>query len=193
MPSKLPTLDDFIAAQLSLWTVFVAQAKPSAAVTILDSSFFQNPLAILLRQDVSPKNILNSVRSVAKVVHPLEPVLLYFDQSTVEDALHAICTRRGRAWEKFHVRRMNDTPFARHRGVTGFEGLLRFWREHKALVDQLAAEFSRNKLLLNRSRGDWPSHYRNIAAFLSLPFLADDTLPEALLNTYAGTYTYREE
>jgi hypothetical protein len=168
-------------------------AQASGEPTVLESSLLQDPISLLLRWDVPHEAILHSIRTIAEIAHASEPVLLYFSQSQVEDALRAICARRGTAWQEFHIRRLNDTPFAKSRSVTGFEGLLRFWREHHALTEQLVEEFRGPKLILDRSTGHWASDYRDIAAFLSLPFVEDPAFPEMLLNTYVGTYTYREE
>jgi hypothetical protein len=192
-PAAHMTPEYFMAVQLSHWTAFVAKAKQSDEVTILESSLFQDPISTLLRRDVKPENILHYIRTVEKVIQVLDPVLLYFYQPNGEEALKVVCGRRGKSWEDFHIRRMKDTAFAQHRGLEGFEGLRRFWQEHKALCDRLTEEFDGKMLVLDRATGNWASHYRDISEFLSLEFFVDQMFPATVLKKYVGTYTYRED
>jgi hypothetical protein len=92
-------------------------------------------ISTVLRWDVNPATILTCIRADEHAIRDLNPVLLYLYQPNVEAAFKAIGTTRGKAWEDFHVRRLNETLFATHRGIEGFEGLLRFWGIHKALED----------------------------------------------------------
>lgn len=176
------------AAPLARWAAFVRAARDADELIVLESALLQWPIMALLRHDLAPEAILAVVGEITVLLAPLDPLLVYLSLPDVEAAVRAIGARRGAAWQIGHIVRNDATPFARRRGVSGFEGLVHYWREHAALCERAVAAWPYQKLVLDVSRGDWPTRRREICRLLALPLDEHPPAGEAQLQRYVGTY-----
>jgi hypothetical protein len=173
---------------LSRWTEFAEQARASDAVTILESAWLQVPVARMLRRDLGPALIAAFVHKTVETMRGLDPALIYLWQPAPEEAMQKLFTRRGMTWATWHVSFFDPSPFARARRLSGFDGLLRYWREHSDLCDDIVPGAGLPTLALDPRAGSWEERRREIAAFLGITPVADAPWTEAQLERFPGEY-----
>jgi hypothetical protein len=115
----------------------------------------------LLLLNALPTVLQTYVTQVIDLRHDLRPVLIYFYQADVAQALHRIGKARGVAWIAYQVRWKLPSPYGRHQGlaqlsatqrrplqqspdplslhVRGFVGLIELYRVYRALSDTIVA------------------------------------------------------
>lgn len=116
------------------------------------------------------------------------PALIYLYQTDTATALRKTCDQRSPSWEAWFIEEITSRAYAKNRGLTGFEGLVTFYRAQRALTDQLFAKYSYPKLAIENSGGDWDAYRRQILDFLALPFVEDEPVSAKYLRRFVGTY-----
>lgn len=173
---------------LSQWADFAEQARASDAVTILESAWLQVPVARMLRRDLAPGLITAFVHKTVEAMRGLDPALIYLWQPAPEEAMQKLFVRRGMTWATWHVSFFDPSPFARARRLSGFDGLLRYWREHSDLCDTIVPGAGLPTLALDPRAGSWEERRREIAAFLGITPVDDAPWTEAQLDRFPGEY-----
>lgn len=179
---------DYLAARLSAWASFTAGARNSSTATVMDSTFLQSSIFSTLRRGFDPETILTYVERVADIIRPLDPALVYFLQPDPATAFRRICDARGIAWTLQHINANDGTAWARGRNVSGFDGLVAYWREHSAICDAAVGRSRLRTITVDSLSGDWPAHRRAIAEFLGLNESSGAPVPDADLQRYVGRY-----
>jgi hypothetical protein len=164
--------------------------RASDTVSILESAWLQFPIATMLRRNVDDRIITAFVRKTVETMHDLEPALVYLSQPFPEKGMRQLFESRGMAWGLLHVAGAETSAFARSRGLSGVDALMRYSREHNALAEALAADAGMPTLTVDPRSGDWPARRGSIARFLGL---ADDVTgpadagdPGRFVGTYQG-------
>ena len=70
-------------------------------------------------------------RRVADVIRPLNPLLVYFHQADVAQAIRRICAERGEEWVRYQVDWKLRSPYATRRGLAGLAGLIELYRDYR--------------------------------------------------------------
>jgi hypothetical protein len=177
-----------LADWLSRWAEFAEQARASDAVTVLESAWLQVPVARMLRQDLAPALITAFVHKTVETLRGLDPALIYLWTPAPEEAMQKLFVRRGMTWATWHVSFFDPTPFARARRLSGFDGLLRYWRDHSDLCDAVVRGASLPTLALGPRDGTWEERRRAIAGFCGFAPVADTPWTEAQLEGFPGEY-----
>jgi hypothetical protein len=107
-------------------------------------------------------------QAVAVVIRPLNPLLIYFHQDDVDQAIRVVSAERGDAWVKYQVDWKLQAPYSRRRGLAGIEGLIALYEDYRALTDRLYASLDLAKLAIENSRRDWPLYHRLIFRELAM-------------------------
>jgi hypothetical protein len=186
--TELPDWQARFADWLGRWTQFAEEARASDAVTVLESAWLQVPVARMLRQDLGPALIAAFVHKTVETMRGLDPRLVYLWQPAPEVAMQKLFTRRGMTWATWHVSFFDPTPFARARRLSGFDGLLRYWREHSDLCDAVVRGAGLPTLALDPRAGSWEERRQAIAGFCDLAPVADAPWTEAQLVRFPGEY-----
>jgi hypothetical protein len=173
---------------LRRWQDFAAEVSASDAITILESAWLQVPLARMLRRGLDHDLIGAFVHKTVETMRGLDPALIYFSQPAPEEAMRRLFERRGMVWATWHVAHFDPSIFARARRVSGFDGLLRYWREHSDLADAVVRGAGLPTLTLDPREGSWDDRRRAIAGFLDVTPVADAPWTEAQLGRVVGEY-----
>jgi thymidylate kinase len=179
---------DFLARRLSSWASFAAAARTSEALTVVDSTFLQASVASMLSRGLDPETVLVYLDRVADLVRPLDPALVYFLEADSDTALRRICERRGMAWTLHHISASDGMAWTRARGLSGFDGLLAYWREHARVCDAAVSRSRLRALTVESGIGDWSARRHLIAEFLGLPWPPSVAPSEIDLTRFVGVY-----
>jgi hypothetical protein len=181
---------EFGRSTLRRWRDFVARARRSKEIHIVESHFFQDVVTPLHRVNVKPTRIAKLVDRMAEFCEPLQPALLYFHQPDYAAAMRRLLDERGPRIEDLYIRRAETSPYGKRRGLQGFEGLVQSWMDARQVMEERFGELDLAKLSIDNTAADWDSYYRQIGEFLSLPLEPPAVVSEKALREYAGTYTY---
>src|SRR5262245_45670399 len=116
------TVGSAIQESLARWDAFVAEARASDRVNILDSYPFQNSVRVLLQMDADPAALAAYQSRVEETAAGLAPVLIYLDAGDGEPALSVIAQKRGPVWTDYAIRVITECPYASARGLRGMNG-----------------------------------------------------------------------
>lgn len=156
----------FMGLSLSYWHDFVSAANGADVVYILDSHPYQNCLRVLLQMDTEPERIGLFEAAVERAAAPMRPALIFYHMPTVEGWLRGVCAHRGPAWTEYAVSVITDCPYARARGLEGFDGAVELMRAYAALLDEQVARFPYPKLVLPAAPDGFTLHEAVIRNFL---------------------------
>ena len=101
-------------------------------------------------------------RALEDIIRPLTPLLVYFYQEDVEQAIRTISAQRGPEWVKYQVDWKLQAPYGRRLGLDGLEGLIALYQDYRALTDALFAGLGVAKLAIENSQQTWPVYYERI-------------------------------
>ena len=165
------TVESFVEESLVRWNAFVAEAKDSELVNVLDSYPFQNSVRVLSQMDADPV-ILSAYQSrVEEKAAELGPVLIYHDPGDAERSVRATAQQRGPAWTDYMIAVVTECPYATARGLHGLDGAVAIMRDYKHLLDKSVARFPFPKLVLSDCSRRWQDCHARILEFLDLHFL----------------------
>jgi thymidylate kinase len=187
-PGPYSSWKDLLTHRLSAWATFAAAVRASEAVTVVDSTFLQSSVASMLRRNLEPDTILTYIDRVTDLVQPLDPALVYFLEADSDAAFRRICERRGMAWTLFHLSASDGMAWTRMRGLSGFDGLLAYWREHARVCDAAVSRSRLRTVIVESGIGDWPARRHHIAEFLGPPWPPRAAHSEPDLARFVGRY-----
>jgi len=155
----------FIQQSLSAWKGFV---NLSHQLVLAESVFFQNAVAMFLMGGATSSQLMKYARTVQEIVQVLNPVLIYFRQNDIPNALQKICTIRGREFENELVENMESFPYLKQHNLKGLDSVAMLWNDIHKLTDDIFAESKIQKLAIDVSKEDWSDYRQRILDFLEL-------------------------
>jgi hypothetical protein len=117
---------------------------------------------------IDVKEILNFHQQVWRVLAPLSPALIYFDQDNTDSALRRMYATRG---EKFMEETLTATlPYQwfKSHGITDFAGWVQFFEEWHAVAEGLYNDWPYEKKKIMNPHDDWAKAYDQMYAFLQI-------------------------
>lgn len=149
--------------RMELWAKFAADALVSPEVRVIDGQLFHGDVTNMLLMNMSPAAITEHVLALEQVIRPLHPLIVYYHQSDIDQAIRRTAAERG---EELGVRYQVDWklkyPYAVERGLEGLDGLSRLYVDYRLLTGSLFARLSVNKLAIENTARDWPRYYAQI-------------------------------
>ncbi len=140
---------------IAKWRSYVASSLKVERISIVDGQLFHGNLTALLLLEADVDMISTYCREIVAVIEPLSPLLIYFHQNDVDRAIRAVSTQRGEKWVDYQVNWKLELPYAKRRGLVGFDGLIALYREYRVLTDQLYADLDIPKISIENSRQEW--------------------------------------
>jgi thymidylate kinase len=177
-----------VADALRHWRRFVAEARRSDPIALLDGCLFGYLTWTLFHFDAPEPEIAAYVERVAEIIRPLDPCLVVLRQPDVAGAMARLCARRGEATARGYIERAAGSPYGERRGLSGFDGLVAFWEAYRQIADAVLARLDLAKRVIEEADGDWPARQRAILAFLGLPPAAEEPIAPADLARCVGDY-----
>ena len=124
------SIADYMSEMLARWAAYVDRIEKSGEVKVVEACFFNNLIDTLLAHNVEPSEIVRYGETLQTIIEPLNPVLVYLVQEDIERALERSFEDRGEEFKEYVIQFTTDTPFAKQRGLEGYEGMVMFWLEY---------------------------------------------------------------
>ncbi len=172
-PEKCPDVADYIETSTERWSDFASREQQEARTTVFDGRLLMCPVCGLLRFAVGADRIVPFIKGLAEAVSGMSPLLVYLHAPDYPPVFAAMCRRRGEKTEEIYVDRHNKSQFAKNREAYGYDGLVQFELEVKAVVEQLVDLLNMPKLALDITGQEWDVYKRRIMQFVE-PFLENN-------------------
>jgi hypothetical protein len=170
MPDKYSDVAEYMILSAARWSAYRSENQHKGIIDVFDGRLLMCPTWSLLRYDIETNRIETFVRCLAGSVSVLSPLLVYLHAPDYRPFFDAMCQRRGQKTRDIYVGRHNETPYAKSRQAYGYEGLVRFELEHKAIVERLVESLNMPKLVVDITGQEWDAYKRRIMRFVG-PFL----------------------
>lgn len=181
-----------ILQALEQWRKFARKLEQSDQVIVVDSCMFGYLTWSLFPAGASVDDIAAYAAEVDRILSPSQPSLIYFYQEDVAASLKHICDRRGGNTAERFIRQAADSKYGRQRELIGFEGMVQYWADFRALTDELFHKLSFHKISIETTEGSWGSYWSSILQFLNWTDWTGG-IEQSLINEqssqYAGTYS----
>lgn len=167
------------------WHDFVRDPEHAERVVIVDAWLLQDPVFSLLSEDVAAADIVRGMERLFAELPTSSTTLVELVQRDVSRAVHGFCRSRGERMRAFYVARNDGSAFARARGISGIDGLVRFWSEHRAICDAVLQRAPFRRITIDVSDRDWPAASTALSDALGVPWPAP---PRLELEQFCGAY-----
>jgi len=149
------------------WRAYVHSASMSESFTVVDGQPFHGNLTSLFLLDADLALLRGYLHEVVAAIKPLRPLLIYFHQDDVDQAIRTISAERGDTWVTYQVDWKLTSPYAVRHGLAGLEGLIALYRDYRRLTDQLYTELDIPKISIENSGKEWAKYHRIINSVLT--------------------------
>lgn len=162
------TAEKFAAESRRRWAEFAHNNAARAVTYVCDGLLFHGNMTDLLLMGATRDSLERYALDVVAALAPLRPVVVYLRAADVAGSLQRIAVERGQAWQDYQVRWKLGSPYARTRGLEGFEGLIGLYEEYRSLCDEIFRALPVPTIKLDHA-GDWGVIYPAVSAFLGVP------------------------
>ena len=137
------------------WKAYAGHALGSEAISIIDGQLFHGNLTSLFLLEADIDLIRDYVRDITTAIAPLRPLLIYFRDSDIDQAIRSVAAERGSAWVQYQIEWKLESPYAKRRGLKNLDGLVALYREYRTLTDQLYKELTLPKISIEDAQKEW--------------------------------------
>jgi thymidylate kinase len=142
-----------------LFRKFVLECLESNQVTILEAYVFQNTIGFAFNMGMELEEIEALTREIQDILSPLNPVLIYYYQTDVEQNWRWICNIRGPVFTQERCGLYTDEDF-----VKAGE----FWTRNQNFVYSIVQEWPIPKLIIENKDYRWNEYIDKIFNFLEV-------------------------
>jgi hypothetical protein len=176
-----------IAAALAQWQRFADDIQCSGVTVILDGCLFGYLTWSLFPVEAPEDTIVKYVAEIERIIRPCDPVLIHLRPADLTASFRQIGVARGDGWIERFVARTADNPYARRRGLHGFDGTVAYWEAYQGLMDRLFDQIGFRKLAVTSGGSSWPTAQRAIADLFAIDPVPMD-VAGADLERFVGRY-----
>jgi hypothetical protein len=163
-------------------------AADDGRVRIIEGSFFQIPIAVMLAMNVPPARIRAFIRRVDAIVASRDAALIYLFRPDLKDAFAQLGDIRGVQWLEGIAAALQKSPYGRTHRVRNVDGVIEYYRRQQVLIDSVFPRLLVRRVALDVSGARWDHYQRKMRTFLGTPRTAPPLLSPADLLRHAGTY-----
>ncbi|OGB21052.1 MAG: hypothetical protein A3I66_18920 [Burkholderiales bacterium RIFCSPLOWO2_02_FULL_57_36] len=157
---------DFIEECLQSWSRFTEQCEKDETVHILEGSAFQSTVRFMMEE--KRPAIAHYYQRFEEAVAPLNPRMVYLRPRDAVRHSQYVSMLRGNDWTAKVSGYLENTRHAKHEGLTGTNGMHKFWADYAALCDTLVARTKVPTKNVEFVPGDWRRHMAEANEFFEL-------------------------
>lgn len=161
-------MEDYCRLALQRWQDFVKTAEGSNEITILECCFLQNPLTVMLaRHNADTETARRQVTSIARILKPLTPLVVYLSPRDVRAALLHVQAERPREWTDFVTWYLTGQAYGKANQLSGYEGVIQFYEMRQKLEAGLLARLPIRSKVIEQTGADWGRSQEKLTRFVS--------------------------
>lgn len=145
------------------WADFTEMALHDDKIYVFECCFIQNPLTIgMIKWGKKDERLIEYVLGLEKIIHKLNPVLLYVQQDDLEGSFRKAFDEKPADWADGFVEYYTNQGYGEKHQHTGINGTLEVLKERKKLEMNFYERLSIQKSMINNSLYDLPSSRAHI-------------------------------
>lgn len=134
------------------WKSFVEIALKGNETSIFDCCFIQNPVTMgLIKCGVPKDEVIRYVMDLAAIIEPLNPLLIYVEQSDLEYSFRKAVKERPLEWSEGFIDYYTNQGYGKRHGYQGLEGTLKVLQARRGLEQEIFEGLSIAKLKVDNS------------------------------------------
>jgi hypothetical protein len=170
------------------WVDFLESCASQEKVAVVEGIYFNNMIEELFLNNAGEEAIHAFARQMEAVILPYNPALIYLKRPDIPKALAWNFKNRGDDFKGFVIDYVNSTPWAKTRKLSGYDGMVMFWQELWAILDQVFQGYSLDKLEIDSSDGKWEEINLKVLDFLGLSYVPEHPLTKIESEKFIGEY-----
>ena len=172
---------------LTGWDTTARQVDPPA-VRIIEGSFFQIPVGVMLSMNVPAVRIRALLRRIESTISRLDVSLIYLYQPDLRAALLRVGDDRGVQWLEAMTAAVGQSAYGRAHRVRNVSGLIEYYRRQRAVIDSVFPRLTVRRLAIDVSCGRWDRYERQMMRLLGIRQAPPIELRPADLLRNVGSY-----
>ncbi|WP_342542603.1 hypothetical protein MHH33_00125 [Paenisporosarcina sp. FSL H8-0542] len=148
---ELP-LDIHIPLMINNWKEFVQHALKSHKTYIFECCLIQNPITIsMIKYNASSGIVSDYILQLAKIIEPLNPLLIYVDQENLHASFEKAYKERDNNWAEGFIDYYTNQGYGKANDYTGVEGTLKVLEARKLLENEIVDQIDFMTVRVNNS------------------------------------------
>lgn len=148
---------------LNKWKAFMEQVEENDFY-IFECCFLQNPISTMLARDNAPRNkIKEMIKQIAAIIAPLNPIIIYYQQSDIKQTLQRVIDKRSEQWINFFTWYCAEQEFGKAHHVSGIDAIHTFLEIRKEIELEVLEEIPLKSYVINNSNYNWDKAYEQIS------------------------------
>ncbi len=170
------------------WTHLSDHRRGRDGVLILESSFYQTPLHLLLLNGWDDEQIARYISQCSAAIQALHPHLVYLGAQDAPVAHDRACACRGEWFAPFLQQTVSQSPWCRARPLAGLDAVHAYLADYIRIVRSTLTLLPFPTLEIDTSTSDYDEVNQQISQFLGLPpmdaGIPDTVSPERFVGHY---------
>ncbi|SEM20512.1 hypothetical protein SAMN05192533_101408 [Mesobacillus persicus] len=163
---ELP-LEKHIELLADNWTRFRDNSMNNNDIYIFECCFIQNPVTIgMVKYGASSEVVMNYVNSLASIIEPLNPVLIYVNQEDLRTSFTKAVQERPKEWFDGFTEYYTKQGYGKRQRAEGLDGTINVLEARAKLEAKIYDSIKFEKYKINNSDFDLLLHKTRIAKSL---------------------------
>jgi hypothetical protein len=130
------------------WRRLAERCRRDQQTVILESTFLQNSVMPAFIAGAPDRTVARLFTEIMEQAAPAAPLLAYLRPADIAAAITRIHQARGEPWVSRNVAFVEDSPWARRRGLRGRPAVVRLYQEWETMASSLYRQYWFPKLML---------------------------------------------
>ena len=162
---------------LQQWRSFTQKAKQQAAVTVIESRFWQTDAMYLYLSGHSEDEVMKGNKPVISAISELNPVLIYLAPENIAQMLLWTAKAKNRkwresgregSWDQWGNEVYEEQRWFTNRMLKGPEAMVKFFNEWTSIANRLYEELPFRKTKIQDPNADWDTTMSRMRHFLKI-------------------------
>lgn len=154
------------AYDVSQWRRLARRCQRGRQTFVLESVFLQNSVMPAFIEDAPAGAVAQIFDAILREVAAAEPFLVYLRPADIAAAVARVHRSRGPEAKERNVTFVENSPWARRRGLRGPGAVAALYQAWEAFADELCARYPFPRLVVTDPQQDWPAALARIGAAL---------------------------
>jgi hypothetical protein len=146
------------------WRRLAERCLRGRPAIILEGSFLQNSVMPAFIDGAPARTVDEIFTRIVRQAAPAEPLLVYLRPADIRAAIARVHRVRGEPWSSGNVDFVENSAWARRRGLQGQDAVVRLYQAWEPVVTRLYSRYPFAKIMATDPQHDWPEALARICA-----------------------------